>query len=104
MVSVRIEPDPFGAKVIITDNGIGISSKELSKIFDKFYRVKSDGKMIAPGKGLGLAVVKSLTEGQGGRVIVQSTINVGSTFIVELKGAAPKYQNVHFLNPTAAKG
>ena len=104
MVSVRIEPDPFGAKVIITDNGIGISSKELSKIFDKFYRVRSEGKMIAPGKGLGLAVVKSLTEGQGGRVIVQSTINVGSTFIVELKGAAPKYQNVHFLNPTAAKG
>jgi len=85
-VSVSVQPSNTGAKVTVTDNGIGIASKELPKIFQRFYRASTDNTANVSGKGLGLALVKALTEGQGGRVFAKSTANVGTTFIVELKG------------------
>lgn len=101
-VNVSIQPSHIGAKVTITDNGIGIASEELPKIFNRFYRVRNDSKAGATGKGLGLALVKALTEGQGGQVFAKSTVNVGSTFIVELQSASKKYPKVHFLTPAEA--
>lgn len=103
-VGVRIEAASNGVRVCIVDNGIGIAPEELNRIFDKFYRVRRDEKLKVSGKGVGLAVVKTLTEGQGGRVMVQSAVNVGSTFIVEFPGASERYQNVHFLDSVAARG
>jgi len=103
-VKVSIQPSNLGAKVTITDNGQGIAEEELPKIFDRFYRVKNNTKAGArvTGKGLGLALVKALVEGQGGKIFVKSAVNVGSNFIIELQNASKKHAKVRFLAPEAA--
>ncbi len=56
--------------IIIKDHGIGMTSEQLSHIFEKFYRVDTSGKI--PGTGLGLSLVKEIIEYHGGRVQVES--------------------------------
>jgi signal transduction histidine kinase len=64
--------------VSVSDTGPGIPAEELKYIFDKFYRSPKTAKQ--KGTGLGLAVVKAVTEGLGGRVTVESEPGKGSTF------------------------
>ena len=64
----------------ITDNGVGISTDELSKIFDPFYTTKPPGK----GTGLGLAVISNIMEAHEGKIEVKSESGIGSTFNVFL--------------------
>ena len=66
--------------VDIGDTGIGIPPEDQAHVFDKFYRVKSTKVSEIEGTGLGLAVVKSIIEGHGGRVWVESEPGQGSTF------------------------
>jgi heavy metal sensor kinase len=68
------------AVVSIGDSGIGIPKKDLQKVFDRFYRVKSDGS----GSGLGLAIAKWIAEAHHGTIRVSSREKKGSTFIVTL--------------------
>ncbi|HEX9882985.1 MAG TPA: ATP-binding protein [Desulfobaccales bacterium] len=71
-------------EVLVTDNGIGIEPGEISKIFDKFYRVKHAKTRQVIGTGLGLSLVKGLIEAHRGSVEVESQVGVGSTFRVFL--------------------
>lgn len=73
------------AQVILQfiDTGIGVPSMDLPYIFDRFYRA-SNTSVEMPGTGLGLTIVKSIVEGHGGRVWVESTIDEGTTFTVVL--------------------
>ena len=64
----------------ITDNGIGISQENISKIFSPFFTTKPVGK----GTGLGLAVCHGIIESFGGTMEVKSENNVGTTFIISL--------------------
>src|SRR3989344_3704452 len=68
----------------VKDTGIGISSKNINQIFDRFYRVDPayHGKYL--GSGLGLTIAKQLVEGLGGSIAVESRLKKGSTFICEL--------------------
>jgi two-component system phosphate regulon sensor histidine kinase PhoR len=67
-----------------TDTGVGLSKEDCAKVFEKFYRVKKDSTM-APGTGLGLALVKHIVEDvHGGRIEVESELEKGSTFRVTL--------------------
>ena len=66
----------------IRDGGIGISQKDLQKLFEPFYRGENVGQL--PGNGLGLAIVKKLVQLHGGEITVNSQIAMGTEFVVSL--------------------
>jgi two-component system phosphate regulon sensor histidine kinase PhoR len=67
----------------VADNGMGIPTEDLPKIFSRFYRVNRPGKQIQ-GTGLGLAIVKEIVIRHDGRIEVESELDKGSTFTVYL--------------------
>ncbi|MBL8131499.1 MAG: GAF domain-containing protein [Anaerolineae bacterium] len=69
-------------RIDVTDTGIGIAEKDIPLLFEAFRQVDSSLTRTAGGTGLGLPIAKSLVEMQGGQMLVQSTVNVGSTFSV----------------------
>jgi PAS domain S-box-containing protein len=74
----------YQLKFEIKDTGIGIDQDKLSTIFDPFLQANKSTQRVYGGTGLGLSIVKNLIEIQKGTIEVQSEINVGSTFIVNL--------------------
>jgi two-component system sensor histidine kinase SenX3 len=72
------------AEIIITDQGIGISEIEQSRIFERFYRVDPARSRMTGGTGLGLSIVKHVALNHGGDVKVWSKVGVGSTFTLQL--------------------
>jgi two-component system phosphate regulon sensor histidine kinase PhoR len=68
----------------VADRGCGIPEADLSRIFEKFYRVPRVQDADIPGTGLGLALVREIAELHGGRVNVESKVNQGSTFSLRL--------------------
>ena len=73
-----------GLRVTVTDNGIGIAPDILSKLFQPFAQADEGTARRFGGSGLGLSIIKRLTELMGGQVSVKSTEGVGSAFTVEL--------------------
>ena len=69
-----------GVSLIIKDNGMGMASEEIDKIFDPFYTTKQPGE----GTGLGLSVALGIVQAYGGRIEVESVIGRGSKFSVIL--------------------
>ncbi|MEL7833817.1 HAMP domain-containing sensor histidine kinase [Fodinibius sp. Rm-B-1B1-1] len=66
----------------IEDHGIGIEKKNLSNIFDKFFRIEDSLTAKTKGHGLGLSIVKNLVQLNGGTIKVESKPGQGSTFII----------------------
>jgi PAS domain S-box-containing protein len=64
----------------IKDTGIGIPSKDIGHVFDRFYRGSNIDQSISRGTGLGLCIVKELVEMLGGNIGVESEIGKGTTF------------------------
>lgn len=79
-LSVKIEVNEHKSYIKIKDNGQGIGSTHLLKVFDMFYRATDK----SPGSGLGLYIVKEIVERLGGTVQVESKINKGSCFEIQL--------------------
>lgn len=71
----------------VKDNGIGIKSEDLGRLFTEFEQLDSGSTRSHQGTGLGLALTRKLVEFQGGAVTVQSEPGVGSTFTVRLPQA-----------------
>ncbi|AJS59579.1 two-component system histidine kinase PnpS [Paenibacillus sp. IHBB 10380] len=68
----------------VTDTGMGIPKKDLPRIFERFYRVDKARSRISGGTGLGLSIVKHLVDLHHGTLSVESELNIGSSFRVEL--------------------
>ena len=71
--------------VRITDNGEGIEQQNISRLFERFYRVDKSGARSEGGSGLGLAIVKHIIEGHDEKIYVESQIGVGSEFSFTLE-------------------
>ena len=79
-VTLRIEEAADAVSVHIIDQGYGIRSEDLDRIFEKFFRAVPEEMEGVKGSGLGLTFVKEAMEAQGGRIAVSSTFGHGSTF------------------------
>jgi len=79
-VRIQARKVPEGSEVVVEDTGIGIPNEHLERIFERFYRVDKARSRAKGGTGLGLSIVKHLVEAHGGRVWVESELNVGSRF------------------------
>ena len=71
----------------VTDNGIGISERDLNRIFERFYRTDKSRSRDQGGTGLGLAIVKHIIEAHNQTINVRSAMDVGSSFAFTLKKA-----------------
>lgn len=71
-------------RISVTDEGIGIAKKSLDAIFGKFIQLNRNLNRISEGTGLGLPLARSMAELHGGSLTVESTLDKGSTFTVEL--------------------
>ncbi len=83
---VCIDAQRVGGQVrlTVTDQGIGIAAKDLDRIFERFYRADQARSRDTGGTGLGLAIVRQIAVNHGGRIEVESTVGVGSTFTLTL--------------------
>jgi signal transduction histidine kinase len=81
--SVKLLATPKDSEVLfqVTDDGPGITSDNVTRIFDSFWQSRKNDKR---GVGLGLAIAKTLVEAQGGKIWVESEVDRGSTFSFSL--------------------
>jgi two-component system, sensor histidine kinase and response regulator len=75
-------PHGCWAALRVCDTGIGLAPEELLHVFERFYRVKSQGNI--SGTGLGLSIAQELVEAHGGRIAIASDMHLGSVFAVYL--------------------
>jgi signal transduction histidine kinase len=85
IVAVSVRADAETLCLEVRDTGEGIAADHLPHIWDRFYRGETSLAAASSGAGLGLALVKELTEAMGGTVAVQSVIGEGSRFTVRLQ-------------------
>jgi two-component system phosphate regulon sensor histidine kinase PhoR len=83
-IEVVAEQDAGETRIRVRDQGMGIAAQNLSRIFERFYRVDKARSARLGGTGLGLAIVKHIVQAQQGRVSVESSPDRGSTFTLHL--------------------
>ena len=80
IIRISWECTPVIFRIFISDNGNGIAQEDIHHIFKRFYRSKHS--LNVQGVGLGLPLAKSIIEGQGGLISVQSEVTKGTTFTI----------------------
>jgi len=83
-LGVKLYRDNGAVKLEVIDHGIGIARRDQSKIFEKFYRTGDPLVHNTKGSGLGLSLVRHITEAHGGAIEVDSTPGKGSRFVLSL--------------------
>ena len=81
-VVARLDRSDGWLRLVVSDDGVGISEGDLSRVFDRFFTTRAR----ADGTGLGLALVRAVVEAHGGRVDVASVLGEGTRFTVLLPG------------------
>ena len=90
-VSITLTSENGNAILTIADTGVGIPEADLTRVFERFYRVDKARNRDTGGSGLGLAIVKSIVETHNGTIEVSSELGEGTKFVVSLP------MNNHFL-------
>lgn len=85
-IQLTAEERDEGVTVMVEDTGIGIPAKDITRIFERFYRVDKARSRHSGGTGLGLAIVKHLVESHRGKIWVTSEEGKGSRFYVLFPG------------------
>ena len=85
-IGVRVEDGVV--EIAVTDQGLGIASEDLDRVFERFFRVDQARSRNTGGTGLGLSIVKHVVENHGGDVRVWSQLGRGSTFTIRLPEAS----------------
>ncbi len=83
-ITVRAERRGARVAICVADDGPGIQPAHLPRLFERFFRIDSGRSSDSGGTGLGLAIVKHLAESLGGSVTVESGVERGTTFTVNL--------------------
>ncbi len=83
-ITIRTKINNNNYQLIVEDTGIGMEKKYLDQIFERFYRIDESHNSKIPGTGIGLNLVKQICKIIGANINIESTIDVGSTFIVEI--------------------
>jgi len=83
---IEVSTENIADKIVlkIKDNGVGMSKKVQKKIFEKFYREQTGDLHNIKGHGLGLAYVKKIIDYHNGKIILESALNKGTIFSIEL--------------------
>ena len=79
-IEVFYEIDSCCVRIGVSDTGRGIAQNMREKIFERFEKVDS----FAQGAGLGLSICKSIVDKMNGRILIDSQLGIGSTFVIEL--------------------
>ena len=83
-VSVEMSENAQNVQIEVSDTGIGVENEDIPRIFDKFYRVRSESTKNISGTGLGLSIVKSVVDAHRGAINVESKVGEGTTFTILL--------------------
>jgi two-component system phosphate regulon sensor histidine kinase PhoR len=90
-----LQKDQGEIEVSVQDNGIGIPREDLSRIFERFYRVDKGRSQELGGTGLGLSIVKHIIQVHRGRVWAESQLGKGSTFYLTLPKNPKNISSTH---------
>lgn len=83
-VWIKANSNKEALRLVVRDDGLGIPEEDLEHIFDRFYRSRMGKERRIDGTGLGLAIVKAVIEKHGGTIEVESVLEQGTTFTVNL--------------------
>ena len=83
-IDLIIKPETDRVKIILNDTGIGIPAEDLSRIFDRFYRVDRSRSRQSGGTGLGLSICRWIIKAHHGTITAESQVRQGSSFTVIL--------------------
>jgi signal transduction histidine kinase len=103
-VRVVLEPRGSGLRFSVSDRGLGIPRAEHQRVFEKFYRLDPNMTRGIGGTGLGLYICSELVRMMGGRIWVESTEGVGSTFSIEIPLADVRPRQARGARAPAATG
>ena len=81
---VEVRTEGASIDILVRDHGVGIPARDLSRIFERFYRVDPARSRETGGTGLGLAIVRHVATNHGGTVLVESHEGEGSTFVLRI--------------------
>ncbi len=84
LIVVRGEVRPDHVVISVSDQGVGIAPEHLSRLFEKFFRIKSGLGRHVVGSGLGLPIARTIVESHGGHIWAESQVGKGSTFYFTL--------------------
>ncbi len=88
-IKIKVSQGNGWLKVGVEDTGIGIPEDDIHRIFERFYRVDKGRSRMLGGTGLGLAIVKHIIHGHDGRISVESTPGMGTTFTFLIPARRP---------------